>query len=347
MLLCLISFQVSCDIPLPGMSASPGTDFASAGRLILNDAGGANISGAITQGKVDVYDLGPCDPGDRIQVTIRAAANSLLDPTAALFNADGHLLTVNDDVDLSAGRLESVIDFVVAVATTHCYLAATRSFFTPDPGNYEGTVNITKGGAVPQAQMQTLVLDFRGGLVSIPGIPERTLDPFDAADINAAYAGMTDFIKAGIISTVRQDFQGTGLVIITSDDNPAPAPGSFSTLYFGGFNASAFGIAEDVDHENMNLCDDGLIFTNNFSDPFRPQPSTSGIATAIGNVAAHEAGHLLGLEHVADITALMDTTGTASTLLANQTFKISPLDITVFPFGEQNSPLLLERVIPQ
>ncbi len=347
LLLCVIPLQASCDIPFPGVSGPPGNDFASAGLLVLSAAGSASISGTLTQGEVDVYDLGPCDAGDRIQVTIRAAAGSLLDPTAGLFNADGHLLTLNDDLDLSAGRLESVIDFIVAVATAHCYLATTRSFFTVDLGGYEGTVNVAKGGAVPQAQVQTLVLDFRGGLVSIPGIPNRTLDPFDAADINAAYAGMTDFIKDGIISTVRQNFQGTGLVVVTSDDNPPPAPGSFSTLYFGGFSANAFGISEDIDHENMNRCDDGIVFTNNFSDPFAPQPSASGVATAIGNVAAHEGGHLLGLEHVADITALMDTTGTASTLLADQTFKIAPLDTTVFPIGEQNSPLLLERVIPQ
>ena len=62
----------------------------------------------------------------------------------------------------------------------------------------------------------------------------------------------------------------------------------------------AFGISEEVDHWNKNKSDKSIIFTNRFDEPFSPRPSVNGIGVAIGNVASHETGHLMGLEHVAD-----------------------------------------------
>ena len=90
----------------------------------------------------------------------------------------------------------------------------------------------------------------------------------------------------------------------------------------------------------------GRLSAVNCSDPVARRPSVDGIAVATGNGASPEAGHLLGLEHVAEVTALMDTTGTASTLLADQEFKVAPLDQSVFPIGEQDAPALLNKVIP-
>jgi len=57
-------------------------------------------------------------------------------------------------------------------------------------------------------------------------------------------------------------------------------------------------------------------------------------------------GHLLGLNHVADIYDLMDTTGGASTLLLDQEFlRDSPLDSSVFPFGIQDAWLWLMETL--
>ena len=66
---------------------------------------------------------------------------------------------------------------------------------------------------------------------------------------------------------------------------------------------------------------------------------------AIGNVAAHEVGHLLGLNHVDNINDLMDTTGGPSTLLLNQSFMTSPLDATIFYIGVQDGPMLLQETL--
>ena len=59
------------------------------------------------------------------------------------------------------------------------------------------------------------------------------------------------------------------------------------------------------------------------------------------NVAAHEVGHLLGLNHVANEYDLMDTTGDTLSLLLDQGFLNSPLDDSIFPIGTQDGWLLL------
>jgi len=335
-----------CDLFYPALpgGVAPGKDFDSAALLPLDAQGKAVISGNITSGKVDVYSLGPLEPGDRVIVSVRPAAGSNLDPIICIFNSQQEVFALNDDLDYAAGKVESYIDEVVTVADEPYYLAVSKFYFGDRSGAYVGDVEIRKGETIPTPAQQIVMLDFDGGVISIPGDRTYTTGPFDSADIDAAYTGMTDQIKAKIVETVRQNFRNTSVVIVTTDD-PAP-PECTSTVFFGAFSETKFGVAQDVDAYNRDRCDDALVFTNNFDDPFNPRPSADGIGVAIGNVAAHEMGHLLGLNHVADVTALMDTTGSASTLLTDQEFKTAPLSITIFPTGKQNDMALLDRVLP-
>lgn len=329
---------------LPGLPTG-GTSFATATLLVPDGSGKASFSGTITQNRLEIFDLGACAVGDRIQLRVDAASGSSLDPLAAIFNANGELYALNDDFDLDANRLESVIDQLVRTASDHFYIAVTQSSYGNTTGRYSGQVTITRGGTVSLPAVQYLVLDFAGGSVSIPNVGNYNLTAFNASDIDNRYSGNTNAIKTQIIATVRQNFERFGIQIVTSDD-PKPPAACYSTVYFGGFSQSAFGMAENVDHDNANYCDDAIIFTDKFSDPFATLPSVQGIGIAIGNVAAHEAGHLLGLEHTTDVTDLMDTTGSASTLLADQEFKTANLHSSIFPIGKQNGVLLLNEVIP-
>lgn len=343
--------MLGCDtsglLPFDGSTTAAGDGFENATPLTLNADGNLTFSKTLGDSEVDVYDLGPVAPGDRIIVSVEPSAGSTLDPVTAIFDANGELFALNDDVDLQAGRFGSAIDAVVAEPSGTFFLAITKFFFDTQGGAYDVTVRIERGGPLPAPATQVLLLSFQGGTASIQGEGTINVDPFDAADIDAAYAGKTAEIKDRIIEVVRENFANTGLLIFTTDDNPNLAPGTFSTIHFGAFSPTKFGAADNVDQGNRDRCDDGIVFTNEFDDPFAEQPTADGIAVAIGNVASHEAGHLLGLSHVADITALMDSTGTASTLLADQAFKTAPLTRTIFPLGMQNAALLLDRVIPK
>ncbi|MCP4248391.1 MAG: matrixin family metalloprotease [bacterium] len=115
---------------------------------------------------------------------------------------------------------------------------------------------------------------------------------------------------------------------------------------FGSRNGLAFGIAEAVDHYNARHDDMAIIFTESF-DPgkFVETPSAEQLGLAIGNIAAHEMGHLLGLNHVDDPVALMDGASPADTFLEDQEFKTGPLSSDILPIGLQNAARLLSESV--
>lgn len=344
----LLAVGTGCDpsTVLPGGPTTGGNSFKSAGLLTLDANGNAVISGTITGNDPVVFDLGKVTAGDRIIVAVEPATGSTLDPVIAVFDQNEELFALNDDVDLSAGLLGSAINDVVVAPGDSLFLAISKFSFNVEGGAYEGTVRIERGSVVPTPAVQTLLLNFAGGTATIASEGTLTLVPFNAADIDSAYAGQTTTIKNRILQVMKENFSATGVQIFSSDQNPSLTPGTFSTLHFGSFSPTKFGVADGVDQGNVDCCDDGIVFTNMFDDPFATQPTVEGIAVAIANVAAHEGGHLLGLNHVADFLALMDNTGTASTLLADQNFKTAPLSPSVFPLGMQNAPAMLDRVVP-
>jgi hypothetical protein len=133
---------------------------------------------------------------------------------------------------------------------------------------------------------------------------------------------------------------------MTTDDTGLPGESDASRIYFGGFDAQAFGIAENVDVYNADLCDDAIIFTESFSTRvFSFAPTAEEMGTAIGNVACHEAGHLLGLNHVDDDRALMDDQSAADAFLDDQEFMEAPLSGDIMRIGTQDAALLLVETV--
>jgi hypothetical protein len=307
------------------ISGEPNDSFSDPLDLILNSSGIGYIQGTVaTTSDVDVYDMGAVEPGDRIRVDLAGAGG--LDAAIAIFDDQGRLFVENDDRDFLANQLNPFVNEQVRHAGTKYYLAVASAPLAPTTGSYTATLT--------------------GGSVTIPGDRTYTVGVFNTADIDPAYAGMTNQVRVAIVNTVKSNYEGLDLQLYTTSGTAPPAGTPFSTVLFGGESFNAYGVSQAVDEYNANPTDASIIFTDTFRPSYFGRVLTADeLGRAIGNVASHEMGHLLGLNHVDNVTDIMDTTGGAITFLLDQMFKLSPLDDTIWPFGYQDGLLLLTEIL--
>ena len=139
-----------------------------------------------------------------------------------------------------------------------------------------------------QCRGQVIYLDFDGaqdvaydGPVTVEGIDVPALAPADAA-------------LAGAVTRAVADVLGPLGVQVTAAQ---PTGGDYSTIYIGGSDAafadygSFLGLSEAVDAGNLDRTDEAFVFAGKLDGP----PAER--ALSIAYIAAHEAGHLLGLAH--------------------------------------------------
>lgn len=322
----LASFSACLPVPQLPEEEQPGNDIAAtveaepnnstmaATPVTFDSQGRARLQGTILGLEIgvdsDYFSLGPMSPGDRIQAYLNTSGSGLRG-MLGIFDADSKLFVLSRDEtprgaaaprtpDAEWGRPLSV-DEVVRHPSDCYYLIVSRK---PGVGNvkgpYEVLIRVERGLTVPQPQRQIVLLDYRAATVIVPGEGSLSFDAFDPAVIDPRYAGQADAVKRQITRTVRQNFARYHVQVFDSDDDIEDLAPPYSTVYFGGESLNALGIeCGETDFYNHDPADNAIVFTGSFTlDLFTHPPDVTGLGTAIGNVASHEIGHLLGLSHV-------------------------------------------------
>jgi len=288
---------------------------------------------------VDVYDLGPVFPGDRVVVDVSAVPE--LKGAVALFDDTGATMLVNDHRNVYLGRQGPFVDVVIRRESPSCLVAFSATPGFEGTGDYELTASMEFPTPLPPTRPDVFILDFEGGRgVRIGNRPAVNVPRFDAAGVSQDFLGLTADLEAQIVARVRRDFDGYDVTILSTSEGAADE-GTVSRVYFGTYDSALLGVADGVDEYNAVQAQHAIVFTDTFEAFAALNPSISQMGQALANVASHEIGHLLGLVHTRDSADIMDVTASLRQLMEDQYFGRAPVYSQVFPLGDQDSAQLL------
>ena len=299
-----------------------GDPFDSSTGPGLGSEGDYAVSIALENGDSDWYrfELDACDV---LGVNLAGAGYQamLTSPTGELFLASSQDLSgVYPDASLLPGGGRAVLAHVAASAGTYALRVIG------DEGEpYALELRVFRPVAEANTSAKTLFIDFDGATVDpviFRGPPgDTTLSPLSsflgnwglgAADEDAVIDGVLAELEATLLSD--PSLAANDVVLLNSRDHADPfgAPG-VARLIVGGsigeLGIPTIGIAQSIDPGNFAPAETGIVLLDLLSgsapspdslNTIPLDPSVSRIdlvGLALGKIAAHEAGHLLGNFH--------------------------------------------------
>lgn len=323
-------------------SAFPADPFDSGSGGGVGSEGSYDVTLGLDTVDPDHYALDVAE-GDLIGATVSGSAAEI-----ALYDLDRQRV-IGSTLDFSAiypassplpGGGNAVLSHVVDRAGRYALLV------TDGVGDYDATVEVYRAGLAPVAggPQQTLFLDFDGarlntGIFGGPGV--RTLSPLSAFlgrwGLGAGSRdAVIDAVVAAVTENVRRDLRARGrnpdlaVRILNSRDHADPFGWpNVSRVVIGGTieesGVSTLGIAQSIDPGNTERAETALVLLDLLSSPggesapyslntyLRPGSArVAFVGRALGNLAAHEAGHILGNFHTENLSPapnLMDQGG--------------------------------------
>ena len=315
-------------VMVAGYSNLPADPFDSASGDGADEEGGYEL--ALTVGDVDRdYYAVRLRAGDVLGGTITGASEDVV------VHRYDRVQVVGSEVDLSfiypgASPLPGGgnATFAYVAEETGLYAVSTEN----GDGSYRLGLNVYRpaGAAGADAATQTIFLDFDGARIDsdIWGAPGRhTLSPLRAFladwDLRAgAKNPLIDQVVATVTENLRRDLRRRGLnddfsieIRNSRDDPDRFGRPNVSRVVIGGtieeFGIATIGIAQSIDPGNYEPAESAVVLLDTLSAPaaefgdpslnsyLRPRSAkVKFIGTAVGILASHEAGHLIGSFHV-------------------------------------------------
>lgn len=273
-----------------------------------------------------IFDLGPVSAGDRIFLSL-----TTLPGYGEVFETGSDFSVMLLEQDPNKPAEYDIFawyqpQFILFTRDTRLVVPRDMSnLYAVVDGGVSLNVRIGRQSELVDTRPQRVLLDFSGGTdISVAGLDPMDIPPLDANDFNPFFTVNPNFgstetvaLRQAVKSTVETIYAGFNLDVFTTDDPNQPPP-PFLRMYVGGTGPSPFllGIADYIDPRNETTTGAGITFATSIgavtienSAMTNPVTDIPGLGQAIGCVAAHEIGHLLGLRHTQREGDLMQSEG--------------------------------------